>query len=445
MSKDKEVDEILDELKHKAEEEKELSFSDDAQIDEKPEESNAEFELVDEADIDDKKEALTVDTTDFDDKKEPADSQKKKKIIIAVVCAVVIIAVIVGVILAVGSKNKEPETTTTTTATTTTTTMPTTQPVVVYKNPLTNEADYNADAIGKRPVGIVVENSPAARPQWGMDDKTNAPDIIIEGEVEGGVTRMLWMYADYNALPNQVGPVRSARPPFIKFSELFDTIFIHWGQSQSKGNYVGADSVFVSDNVDHINQMNFNNKVGLYGRDKSRGGDQEHTGVVYGSKMSAAIEQMGFRTDVNDADFSTFTYNDKDTALSKNTCTTLKLKFSSRSNTATWTYNSEEGMYHSSDYNNNVARKNLLVLFDTTEYIVKDNYKNGRSETYCNYRLSGGNGKLASLGTVIDIKWSVQNGKLIITDTNGNEVKLNTGKTWIGWASANNGGTDTVN
>ncbi|MBP8775351.1 MAG: DUF3048 C-terminal domain-containing protein, partial [Eubacterium sp.] len=58
-----------------------------------------------------------------------------------------------------------------------------------------------------------------------------------------------------------------------------------------------------------------------------------------------------------------------------------------------------------------------------------------------NYKLAGGKGKLATNGTVIDINWSVNNGVLVIKDTNGNDVKLNVGTTWIGYASSNNGGS----
>lgn len=444
MPEDKEVDEILNELKHKNEDDNsELCFSDDTQPMEEKEEAPADFELVDEK--------ITVNDIEADDNSqfdltsddEPKPKADKKKIIIAVIAVIVIIAVAVGVFAAVKAKNKEPETTEPTT--TTTTAPPTTQAPVIYRNPLTNEPDYNVNAIDKRPVGVVVENAQAARPQWGMDDKTNAPDIIIEGEVEGGETRMLWMFADYTALPQQVGPIRSARPPFIKFSELFDSIFVHWGQSQSKGNYIGADSVFSQDNVDHINQMAFSDKVGLYGRDKSRGVSSEHTGVLYGKNLPAAIEQLGFRTDAKDTGFTTFSYNDEDKALGETACNELNLTFSSRSRTRTWTYNSDDKLYHTSDYQNDVTRKNLLVLFDTTEYIVKENYKNGKSETYCNYKLAGGSGKLISLGTVVDINWSVNNGKLVITDTQGNEINMNTGKTWIGWASANKGGASSIN
>ena len=56
--------------------------------------------------------------------------------------------------------------------------------------------------------------------------------------------------------------MRSARPPYIRFSEMFDAVFIHWGQSKSKGSYVGANTVFEQDNVDHINQMTYGGQGG---------------------------------------------------------------------------------------------------------------------------------------------------------------------------------------
>ena len=104
-------------------------------------------------------------------------------------------------------------------------------PTYVY-NSLTGQWGLDpSKIIPTRTVGVVVENHPAARPQWGMDDKYFAPDIILEGEVEGGISRMLWIWADYNKMPYMVGPVRSARPPFVRFSEFFDAMFVHWGMS----------------------------------------------------------------------------------------------------------------------------------------------------------------------------------------------------------------------
>ena len=54
--------------------------------------------------------------------------------------------------------------------------------------------------------------------------------------------------------------------------------------------------------------------------------------------------------------------------------------------------------------------------------------------------FAGGEGKLASQGTVKDIVWSIEDGKLVIKDVGGRTVYFNRGKTWIGWISANYGG-----
>lgn len=465
MPEDNEVDKILNEIKQKEaekakEESHESDIKDETHTDEEAinivEEESAETadedkKAVQEKEADDSEEfelaedKLTsenggIDINEFYSEPEENSGSGKKKTAIIVLIVVIIAAIIAaGVFVFIKNNEKEPETTAAPPTTAATTAAP-----VVYSNPLTNEEGFSQSAIDKRPVAIVVENAAAARPQWGMDDENNAPDIIIEGEVEGGETRMLWMFADYNAVPEQVGPVRSARPPFIRFSQLFDSIFIHWGQSASKGNYVGADQVFKSENVDHINQMAFSDKVGLYGRDKSRKVSSEHTGVLYGANLPAAIEQEKFRTDVEKDSFSTFSFNDENTAVGTDACNTLSVTFSSRSQKKNWTYSAEDKLYHTDDYKNDVTRTNLLVLYDNTEYIVKDNYKNGKSETYCDYKLAGGSGKLASMGTVTEITWSVENGVLVIKDSTGKEVNLNTGKTWIGWASSNNGGNDVI-
>lgn len=47
---------------------------------------------------------------------------------------------------------------------------------------------------------------------------------------------------------------------------------------------------------------------------------------------------------------------------------------------------------------------------------------------------------LASQGTYTEIKWSKKDGKLSLTTTDGQPLKLNPGRSWIGYASANNGG-----
>ena len=113
--------------------------------------------------------------------KKPPKKGNKKPIIIAIV-VVLIVAIAVAAAVIVKNKNKEPETT----APQTTQEQTTAEPVVAKTNPLTGESDFNEKAVGKRPIACVVENSVSARPQWGIADSKNPPDIIVEGEVEGG-------------------------------------------------------------------------------------------------------------------------------------------------------------------------------------------------------------------------------------------------------------------
>lgn len=337
---------------------------------------------------------------------------------------------------------------------------------VVIRNPLTGSTDFDESAVGVRPVALVVENAPDARPQWGMDDAEYSPDIILQGEVEGGITRTLWFYADYTKLPEQVGPMRSARPPYIKFSELFDAIFIHWGQSTTENGYTGANTVFKEDKVDHINEMNYDDPVGLFDRDSSRDVSSEHTGILYGDKVADAIEDKGFDTTLSDT-ATQLLFNEDIQDVGEDTCGKVTLTWSDRGyEDAIWTYDEESGEYTTDDFENNLTRENLLILFDKTEYVIKTNYHNtGNSLAYCDYKLAGGKGKLISNGTVTDIEWDVNDDNQLeifntvevededadsdsedSTDADSEPktkkvmVALNPGKTWIGWASSNNGG-----
>ncbi|MDO4198738.1 MAG: DUF3048 domain-containing protein [Erysipelotrichaceae bacterium] len=311
---------------------------------------------------------------------------------------------------------------------------------VFSRNPLTylRMAD---EAVGKRPVAIMVENSDSARPQWGMDDENYSPDIILEAEVEGGITRTMWLFADYTALPEIVGPIRSARPPFVRFSELFDAFYIHWGQSESKANYVGADDVIAQDGVDNINQLDFKSSVSLFGRNNERNVALEHTGVIYGEKLPQVIEDYGYRTQIDESKFTSLEFNEEPIRVSDTDCNEIIIDISSRSWTKHWTYSKEDELYHTDDFRNNLTRENILVLFDQTEYITKP----GASFSYCNYALAGGEGKFASEGSIMDIEWSVVDGKLVLRDSNNQIIKLNPGKSYIAWISANRGGNVEVN
>ncbi|WP_230194108.1 DUF3048 domain-containing protein, partial [Streptomyces coriariae] len=60
-------------------------------------------------------------------------------------------------------------------------------------------------AVAGSVLAVKIDNAPGARPQTGLD----SADIVYVEQVEGGLSRMMAVYA--TKVPKAVGPVRSAR------------------------------------------------------------------------------------------------------------------------------------------------------------------------------------------------------------------------------------------
>ncbi len=73
--------------------------------------------------------------------------------------------------------------------------------------------------------GIMIENSPSARPQSGLFDA----GVVYEAIAEGGITRYLAIYMETS--PDYIGPVRSLRPYYLDFVAPYDAGIVHAGGS----------------------------------------------------------------------------------------------------------------------------------------------------------------------------------------------------------------------
>lgn len=345
----------------------------------------------------------------------------------------------IALVLALFGCSKKPEEEETTSAPETTLTTTQAESTTAFEfptyNPLTGEDNYNPDAVGKRPVAIVVENLSPARPQWAI----GSSDFIVEGEVEGGISRMLWFYADYTKVPDKVGPIRSARPSFVQFSEYFDSIFIHWGGSHNNGDYIGGYGMIKNEGVAHIDGMDGGY---LFGRDNTRSVSVEHRGIVHGDKIPQAVEDLGRRTTIKPKYFSFWKFNNEIKDAGKEAAQVVNCKFSSRTDTRAFTYDSKDGLYHTNDWKTDVAFENVIILMADTTYITVP-YK-GSTTTYVNYDFTKGKGYYASNGKQRPITWKLKGYKLYLKDENDSKViSINKGKSYIGLASANNGGSVT--
>lgn len=330
--------------------------------------------------------------------------------------------IILSVFVACSKQVEEPTTTTTTTETTT-------EPPK-YCNPFTGEEGFDKAVLGVRPVAIVVENLSPARPQWGI----KTPDIICEGEVEGGISRMLWLYADINDVPEKVGPIRSARPSYVQFSTYFDAVFIHWGGSHSKSGYTGGYETIKKLGVDDIDGMNGG---ALFGRDKTRSVSSEHRGILNGKKIKDKIKDKGYRTKLADKT-TEFTFNEDIKDAGETVANSVGVKFSNRTDTRKLTYSTEDHKYHTNDWKTDVAFENLIILMADSKYITVP-YK-GSSTTYLNYSWTSGKGYYISNGKACEISWDTSDGVLNLKDSAGAPLSINQGNSYIGFASSNHEG-----
>lgn len=84
---------------------------------------------------------------------------------------------------------------------------------------------------GYKPVLAVIENSPAARPQTGLQ----TADVVYEVPVEGSITRFVCVFSDH--VPKKIMPVRSGRVPFLYIQHEWNSVFMHFGGSGTAGDH----------------------------------------------------------------------------------------------------------------------------------------------------------------------------------------------------------------
>lgn len=155
-------------------------------------------------------------------------------------------------------------------------------------SPYTGKSISNEVSI-KRPMAVIIENSPRARPQTGL----SKADWVFETVAEGGITRMMAFYHSQEA--DKLGPVRSVREYFASIAKSIDAVLIHAGGSP--GGYEAVRELPVT-NVDQIKE----------GKPFNRSRDRKAPHNLYSStaNLREYIQQKGYEGDPVDPGY-TFT------------------------------------------------------------------------------------------------------------------------------------------
>lgn len=302
--------------------------------------------------------------------------------------------------------------TTTTEPTTTTTTAP-----KLGLNKLTGIEDMQTD--NDRPIGIVVTDENSSLVQLNLE----SADMYFEAETEGGIPRILAIYSSVDRLPDEIGPVRSARPHFVKFAKSLDMIYCHIGGSTTGLKTIKNLGVQDIGNADVISPILKNSKNFSWNRK-----------VFTKAKIEASIKNNGFKKTSNVA--SPYVFGTKAGVEPANT---VVVKISESYNMA-FTYDAARGVYqkhrnalstpvHTTYTGGTIEVSNVIIMWDSRFVDAAD------ANRY-DFTLEQGTGTLASGGTCRSICWKRTNSGLQYFESDGTTpLTVSTGKTFVCLAS----------
>lgn len=336
----------------------------------------------------------------------------------AILCAVLLTVCGVGCV-------ESGDTTTTTTKppmlTVTTTTTTTAAPVLDY-NPLTGEYDINVGA-DTRPVAFMIGNNEKSRPQYGIDEA----DLFVEGETEGGITRIMAVFSGVDQVPDVVGPNRSARSPFITIARGLDAIYSHAGGSKPALNTLKTGV------LDNINALYYDGST--YWRDKDLWAKKgmEYSMMTSGKNIAKRIKKLKYETDTDRGVPYVFGTPSGDGAGEQ-----VQVKFSNYQ-TISFKYNAETGLYtkingtlekgkdHVMANGNVITTKNIFILY-ADRYVEYTSSKKGR---IYNFKLTTGTGYAISGGKSREFNWKITKDGITFTETDGSTAVVAPGKSYI--------------
>lgn len=267
----------------------------------------------------------------------------------------------------------------------------------------------------KRPItGVMIENSPEARPQSGLKEA----GVVFESVAEGGITRFLVLYQE--GKPKIIGPVRSVRPQFASLIAPFDAGLAHVGGSQiplkklRSGRIRDLDQFFNAD---------------TYWRATDR--FAPHNVYTSTQKLDALNKAKKYTVST----LKPWERTKKAKPVEKPTAKAISIPVSSGLYNVNYTWNKAKNTYTRSqggevhkDREKGAITPSVVVVMQVPHDVIRDS--NGYSYPDVN---TSGKAWVFQNGTVTQVSWKKKDDKSMIAFTNasGEVAKLSPGQTWI--------------
>jgi hypothetical protein len=275
-------------------------------------------------------------------------------------------------------------------------------------------------ALNQRSVtGVMIENSPDARPQSGLLDA----GVVYEAIAEGGITRFLALFEETS--PAYVGPIRSARPYYLDWLLPYDANYAHVGGSAEALQQI--KDLKIKDLEQFVNGGSYDRVTSRYA---------PHNVYTSIDRLYTLAQSKGY----NSSNFTGFARKPKETPAATPTVKTIDLSISGvlynphyDYDAATNTYKrSEGGKPHIDEKSGTQLAPKVVIALVVTNSLEADGIHNvyGTTGSGTMYVFQDG---IYTQGT-----WTKtsQSSQLTFADSNGQVLKLNPGQTWISAVSS---------
>jgi hypothetical protein len=304
----------------------------------------------------------------------------------------------------------------------------------------------------RRPLFVMIENHPEARPQSGL----SRADIVYEAVAEGGVTRFGAIYYCGAQIQDlTLAPIRSARTYFLDWASGYNLpMYVHVGGANVPGptDALGQISDYGWSLENDINQFSvgYPTFVRDYNRVPGKDLATEHTMVTTTEKLWEVAEEREWTnispdrtigrkvlegTDWKD-DFDGWTF-EKETP-EKGSVTSVSYDFWSGYGdySIDWAYDTEKDAYartmggeKHTDLNNDeqIMATNVVVLFMTEKGPINE-------KKHMLYGTIGtGDALIFKHGEVVEATWSkkTRTSELELLTSKGKPVEMGRGLTWV--------------
>jgi hypothetical protein len=252
--------------------------------------------------------------------------------------------------------------------------------------------------------GLVIDNYIDSRPAKGLE----RAQLVYEVEVEGRITRFLAFY-DAETLPEEIGPVRSARPYFVDWAGELEATLVHCGGSPE------ALAKIKKVNLKDLNEF-YNAKY--FWRDKTISAPHN----IFSSKNKLA-EYLSIRN-INSHAISSWLYKKEDPQ--KDVKTSVYVNYGDPAYSAIWDYDIMNNEFSRMIGEQKYTAKNLVIQYVKSQ--VLDDKLRLQIET-----IGEGAATVCIDGKCQEAKWKKASlyARTKFYDLNSNEIEFNPGQTWI--------------